>query len=190
VPQQGLMAGEDRQFCIRVERGHIEAFADSWPDIFHVYHADQHVPQIPEMVKRLGTEHPQKASLGDLVSLKLEALEPVPHGNGGFQAMPRQHIRGRLGQVALMPELEEAVYGLSRNETRIVPVHFPAHHALPYFRGRRRLIRLTLVDTKKLCFPPILENELYLGPNSGRWVDHTTLTDAQHIGIREVAGVE
>lgn len=103
--------------------------------------------------------------------------------------MPRQHVRGRLGQIALMPELEEAVYSLSRGETKIVPVHFPIHHALPYFRGRRRLIRMTLVDVKSFGFPPVLENELYVGPNSGRWVDHTTLNDAQHLGIREVAGV-
>ncbi len=189
VPQQGLMAGEDRHFCIRTERAHIEAFADPWPDVFHIYHADQHVPMIPEMVKRLSTPHPTKATLGDLVSLKLEALEPVPHANNQWQQMPRQHVRGRLGQIALMPELEEAVHSMTRGETKIVPVHFPTSHPLAYFRGRRRLIRLSLVDCKPLSWPPILENELYLGPKSGRWVDHTTLTNEQHLGIREVAGI-
>ena len=187
VPQQGLMAGEDRQFCIRTERAHIEAFADPWPDIFHVYHADQHVPLIHEMVKRLGVQHPQTATLGDLVSLKIEALEPVPHGNGGWQAMPRQHVRGRLGQIAMMPELEEAVYSLSRGETRVVPVHMPIHHPLPYFRGRRRLIRLTLVDTKPFGFPPVLDAELFVGPKSGRVADTTTLTTQQLDGMKAVA---
>jgi len=187
VPRTGLMAGEDRHFSIRCERAHIQAFSDPWSDLFHVYHADRHLPLIPEMVKRLSTPHPPKANLGDLVSLKLEALEPVPHGNGGFQAMPRQHIRGRLGQIQLMPELEEAVYSLSRGETRIVPVHFPAHHALPYFRGRRRLIRLTLVDTKPFGFPPVLDAELFVGPKSGRWMDTTTLTADQLKGMEEVA---
>lgn len=189
VPQQGLLAGEDRQFCIRAERMHLPAFACAWSDQFHVYHAPEDVQKIPEMLKRLGTPHPTKALLGDLVSLKLEAIEPVPHTNGGLQAIPRQHVRGRLGQIALMPELEEAIYGLERGATQIVPVHFPISHPLPYFRGRRRLIRCTLVDVKNFCFPPVLEDELYLGQKSGRWVDHTTLSDAQHIGIREVAGV-
>lgn len=187
IPQQGLMAGEDRQFCIRTERSHIEAFADPFPDIFHVYHADQHIPQIPEMVKRLSIPHPTKAVLGDLVSLKLEALEPVPHGNGGWQQMPRQHVRGRLGQITLMPELEEAVYALSRGETQIVPVHFPVHHPLGYFRGKRRLIRLSLVDVKPLGWPPVLDAELFVGPRSGRWADTTTLSAQQLSGMEEVA---
>lgn len=190
VPQVGLLAGEDRQFCIRAERMHIQAFADGWSDQFHIYHAPEDVAAIPEMVKRLGTPHPTKAILGDLVSLKIEALEPVPHGNGSVQAMPRQHIRGRLGQIQLMPELEEAVYTLTRGETRVVPVHFPVHHSLPYFRGRRRLIRLTLVDVKPLSWPPVLDAELYLGPRSGRFVDHTTLSTAQHEGIKEVANAD
>lgn len=187
VPQQGLLAGEDRQFCIRAERMHIQAFADAWSDQFHVYHAPEDVVAIPEMMKRLGVEHPKTATLGDLVSLKLEALEPVPHGNGSWQAMPRQHVRGRLGQIALMPELEEAVHALARGETRIVPVHFPVYHPLPYFRGRRRLIRLTLVDVKPFGFPPVLDAELFVGPKSGRVADTTTLTTQQLEGMKEVA---
>ena len=187
VSQEGLMAGEDRHFSIAAERAHIEAYADPWPDIFHIYHADQHVPLIPEMTTRLGAEHPKTAQLGDLVSLKLEALEPVPHGNGQWQAMPRQHVRGRLGQVPLMSELEEAVYGLARGDTRVVPVHFPVHHPLGYFRGRRRLIRLTLVDTKPLCWPPVLDAELFVGPKSGRWCDTTTMTAQQLTGMEAVA---
>lgn len=187
IPQQGLMAGEDRQFCIRAERAHIEAFADPWPDIFHLYHADQHLPLIPEMVRRLGMAHPRKAVLGDLVSLKLEALEPVPHSNGGYQGIQRQHVRGRLGQIAVMPEIEEAVYGLARGETRVVPVHFPIHHVLPYFRGRRRLIRITLIDVKPLSWPPVLDAELFVGPNSGRWADTTTLSAEQLTAMEAVA---
>jgi len=101
--------------------------------------------------------------------------------------MPRQHVRGRLGQIPLMPELEEAVYGLERGATRVVPVHFPVHHPLNYFRGRRRLIRLTLVDVKKFGFPPVLDAELFVGPMSGRVADTTTLTQQQLEGMKEVA---
>jgi hypothetical protein len=38
VPQVGLMAGEDRQFCIRSQMLHLDGWADAWPDIFHIYH--------------------------------------------------------------------------------------------------------------------------------------------------------
>jgi hypothetical protein len=66
-------------------------------------------------------------------------------------------------------------------------VHFPVHHSLPYFRGRRRLIRLTLVDVKPLGWPPILDAELFVGPKSGRWMDTTTLSTQQLEGMKEVA---
>lgn len=186
VPQQGLMAGEDRQFCIRTERAHIQAFADPFPDIFHVYHLDEHVPQIGAMATRLSRPHPARAVLGDLVSLKLEALEPVPTPQG-LRGIDRQHVRGRLGAIPLMPELEEAVYSLERGQSRIVPVHFPVHHPQAYFRGRRRLIRLTLVDCKPLQWPPVLDAELFVGPKSGKWIDTTTMSTTQLEGMKEVA---
>ena len=186
VPQQGLMAGEDRQFCIRAERSHIEAYADCWPDIFHIYHYDIHVPQIADMAARLSTVHPSVPALGDLVSVKLEALEPVPHERG-WSAIPRQHLRGRIGRLPLMPELEEAVLGMTRGETRVVPVHFPIHYGLQYFRGRRRLIRVTLVDVKAWGHAPVIDAELFVGPKSGRWMDTTTLSTEQLKGMEEVA---
>ena len=186
VPRDGLMAGEDRHFCIRVERAHIEAYADPWPDVFHIYHPDIHVPQIADMAARLGTAHPLVPAFGDLVSLKLEALEPVPHERG-WSAIPRQHLRGRLGRLALIPELEEAVMGMTRGEQRVVPVHFPIHYGLAYFRGRRRLIRVTLVDCKPYQYAPVIDAELFVGPKSGRWVDTTTMSAEQMKMLEEVA---
>jgi hypothetical protein len=178
VPQQGLMGGEDRQFCIRAERGHIEAYADGWPDIFHIYHAEQHA-LIPEMATRLSVTHSDSAKLGDLVSVKLEALEPLPHANGSLFSVPRQHVRGRLGALALMPEVEEAIYAIQRGQSVVVPVHFPIHHPVAFLRNRRRLIRVTLVDTKPYGFSPVVEQELFVGARSGRWADTTTLTTEQ-----------
>jgi hypothetical protein len=178
VPQQGLMAGEDRQFCIRAERGHIEAFADGWPDIFHIYHAEQHA-NIQKMATRLSVAHNDRAQLGDLVSVKLEALEPLPHANGSLFSVPRQHVRGRLGALALMPEVEESIYAISRGQSVIIPVHFPIHHQVGFLRNRRRLIRVTLVDCKPYGFAPIVEQELFVGSRSGKWADTTTLTTEQ-----------
>ena len=186
VPRDGLMAGEDRHFCIRCERGHIEAYADPFPDIFHIYHPEIHVPQIADMAARLSTVHPSVPALGDLVSVKLEALEPVPHERG-WSAIPRQHLRGRIGRLPLMAELEEAVLGMTRGETRVVPVHFPIHYGLQYFRGRRRLIRVTLVDVKAWGHAPVIDAELFVGPKSGRWVDTTTMSAEQMAMLEEVA---
>ena len=185
--QTGLMAGEDRHFCRRASALHLHAVADPWPDIFHIYHLATDVPRIDEMRARLYARHPEGATLGALVSLTLTALEPLPMPGGGWTAIPTQHVRGRLGQLPLMPELEEAVYGLTRGATATVPVHFPAHYAIPEYAGRRRLIRVALVDTKPNGWPPVLEDELFVGARSGAYLRTTDYTHAQLVGMREVA---
>lgn len=178
TPEQGLMAGEDRHFCMRAEGAHIPMFADSWPDIFHVYHAPEDVERIPLALQVLGAEHPMKAKLGDLISVKLEALEPVPNPSGWQHVAP--HItRGRLGQLALMPELEEAVYALERGSQRIVKVHCPVSHPMPFYRGRVRLFRITLLDCKPYGFPPVVDVELFPGSQSGAFLDQQSLTEPQ-----------
>src|SRR3990167_1981669 len=188
VPLVGLMAGEDRHFCLRAERMHIEAWADPWPDIFHLYHLPEDAQQIPAMALRLGAAHPDRAGLGDLVSLKLQPLEPVPHQTGWTMIQP-QHVRGRLGTLALVPEMEEAVYGLARGKDVTVPVHFPAPAPIPYYPHKRRLLRVTLLDVKPYSFSPHVDNELFVGPRSGKWESTTNLTERQLAGIKEVANV-
>lgn len=170
VPKEGLMGGEDRHFCIRTERMHIDAYADNWPDIFHIYHADQDVPKVPEMVQRLGRDHPEVPALGDLVSLRLRPLEPLPVAPGRVQHSAPIHLRGRLGQLALLPQVEEAVYDLKRGQQKIVKVNFPQTCSLPYLRGRQRLIQVDLLDCKPFGYPPVVEDDLNIGPHSGRYV--------------------
>ena len=179
IPLVGLMAGEDRHFCIRAERMHIDAWADCWPDVYHVYHAATDVAKIPAMLARLGTAHPQQPTLGDLVSVRIRALEPVPVGPGRMQYVAPQWLRGRLGQIAVLPEIEEAIYGLTRGQTATVSVHFPVHYPVPQLRGRTRLIEVFLVDCKPFGHPPVVEEELFVGPKSGAWTDRTTLTPDQ-----------
>ena len=183
VPRDGLMGGEDRHFCIRAERAHLPMYGDNWIDAFHVYRPEDEA-KIPAMLKRLGTPHPVKPILGDLVSLKLQALEPLQTPRGLQQVAP-QFVRGRLGQIPLLPELEEAVYSLSRGGITVVRAHCPVNHPVGYFRGRARLFRMTLIDCKPLCYPPVLEDELYLGAHSGTWVDRATLTPPLEAGILE-----
>lgn len=186
VPREGMMAGEDRHFSIHAERRHIEAYADAWPDIFHLYRPEDH-GRIPEMVARLGQSHPRVARTGDLVSLRLRPLEPLPVGPGRYQGLPVVAVRGRLGSIPLAPELEEAAHTVHRGQSALVSVHMPYHHEFPQFRGQTRLIELTLIDVKHNGFAPVLENEMYLGPNSGAFIDYTTLDDQQHRSIREQA---
>lgn len=178
---QGLMAGEDRHFCIKAERSHIDMWADAWPDIFHIYHTPEDVEQIPAMLERMGTVHPDRAMLGDLVSLRLEAIEPFPQPNGQWHRPSPGFLRGRLGQLALLPEIEEAVLNLPRGQQTTIPVHFPLYWPLPYLRGRRRLIRLTLIDCKPFGYPPNLENELLrMGAGS---MDRALLTPQQREAV-------
>lgn len=185
IPLEGLMAGEDRHFCLRAERHHLPMFADAWADIFHIYHRPEDELQIPAMQKRLGADHPKTPRLGDLVSVKMHPLEPVATPIG-MQQLPPLSVRGRLGQIAMLPELEEAIYGLTRGQTVTVRANCPVSHPIGYFRGRARLFRLTLVDCKPFGHPPVLERELFVGQHASH--DLTLLTSEQQAGLREVVG--
>lgn len=177
VSREGMMAGEDRHFCIHAEAKHIPMYADGWPDIFHVYHpADQQL--IYQMSDRLLTPHIRRAAIGDLVNLYLEPLEPVPIGPGQIAQMPPYHLRGRLGALPLLPELEEAATETDRGTSRIVSVNFPSDFPDAFLRGRRRLIRLTVIDAKPMGFAPVIDRELLVGV-TGAYHDRTTLTAAQ-----------
>ena len=184
VPMVGMMAGEDRHFCIHAERRHIPMYADPWPDIFHLYHLPEDLQYGPEMVARLGGDHPEKPTVGDLVSLILTPMEGIPQPNGGVSLVGPQQVRGRLGALALVPELEEAICEMTRGSTRIVPVHFPVSYPLPQFRGTKRLIKVELVDCKPMGYPPVVERELYVGQYAKGRLDGTTLTPDQHGSIR------
>ena len=185
--QVGMMAGEDRSYCTRAERLHIDMYGDGWPDIFHAYHLPADIERLPQMVSRLGTPHPVKAVFGDLVSLKLTAMEPFPQPNNQWYHCPPQFLRGRLGALSLLPELEEAVLNLERTQEQIVPVHTPHHYPLPYMRGKRRLINVQLVDCKPYRHAPVVEDELIIGVKSQRYMDATTLSQKQLGGMEALS---
>ena len=185
VPQQGLMAGEDRQFCIRAQALHLDGWAEPWPDIFHIYHPSD-LAKVPAYA-RLSAPHPERAMFGDLVNLTIQPIEPIPWQGGGFTAVPPQYVRGRIGALLLAPELEEVVYDLKRGESRIVPVHFPVHYEIPFYRGKRRLIRVTLNDCKSHGFAPTLEDDVLRGTRSGAVQHERDYTPQQLTGIRETS---
>jgi hypothetical protein len=193
----GLMQGEDRHFCIRAEQLHIRMVATGWPDIFHIYHRPEDEALIPEMVRRLmwpgrwdldAELQPVHAEgpphLGDLVSLKLRALEPVATQQGRMYAPP-QLVRGRVGRLTLHPELEDAVLSMERGEVRVVPVHFGLDYPFGEYRGQRRLIEVTLIDHKPMGYPPVVEDELIVN-QAGSAMDQTNLTPEVIDLMREV----
>lgn len=188
LPTEGMWQGEDRHFCVKAERLHLPMYADSWPDIFHVYHPSD-IARIPEFLHRFAARafEAEQASVGDLVSLSLEAIEPIPFANGWSKVGP-QVVRGRLGVLSMMPELEEVVQDMKKGETRIVPLHGDVGHPLPFRRGARFLVRVTLHDHRPYGFPPVVEDEMYRGIVSKRHQDMTRLFAHQHDQIAEAAG--
>jgi len=184
VPTIGMMGGEDRHFCIRAESLHVPMTADAWPDIAHLYHPQDRA-KIPALLTRLGSDRPSQVNLGDWVSLKLEALEPLPTGPGQAMHLPPQHIRGVLGHLHMLPELEEQVCHMTIGQTVTIGVHFPIHHPANWLRGQRRLVRVTLVDSKPFGFAPVVEQEMLKGRVS--FADQTTLSPQQHLALVEEA---
>ena len=182
VPTEGMMAGEDRHFCLRAEGLHLPMVADPWPDIFHVYHP-QDQEHIPAMLAQLGQDHPTTAEGGDLVSALLEPLEPVLV-TGGAVSMPPVWFRGRLGGAPMLPELEERLGSMARGSTAVFGVHFPIHHPVTWLRGQRRLLRVTLLDCKPYGFPPVVDRELLVGTATGAMADRVTLTQPQQDALK------
>lgn len=183
VSTEGMMAGEDRHFCLRATALHLPMLADPWPDIFHIYHP-QDRDLIPTMQARLGTPHPQTPRVGDWVNLVIEPMEPVPIGPGQLAHQPPAFFRGRIGAGRLLPELEERVASMTRGTTTVLGVHYPIHYPVPFLRGQRRLMRVTLVDCKPDGYPPVLEQELLRGVTSGSVADRVTLSREQQMALQ------
>jgi hypothetical protein len=195
----GIGQGEDRHFCMRAEALHLKLVADPWPDIFHVYHRPSDEALIPEYLTRLRRHLPYVSegpdltaeytpadgiSVGDLVSLELTALEPIPTQQGPMHA-PAQFVRGRLGQLPLHPELGDAILGMQRGETAIHRIHFGQDWPFqPYRDGKGRLIRVTLIDHKPYGFAPVIEEEILSSPTG--WIDTTTCQPELLDRMREI----
>ena len=141
LPSGGMWQGEDRSFCIKAERNHVELWADAWPDIYHQYRPSE-VLRLGEWQERfpLLVETPE---VGDLVSLVLEPLEERElHSH-------REHVRGRLGALPVLPEIESVLGSMKVGETRVVKVEFPMSWLVAEYRGRSRNVLVRLVGAKR-----------------------------------------
>jgi hypothetical protein len=177
VPQTGGMAdGEDRHFCIRAQRLHVPLVADAWPDVWHAYHPADYAQIDARLAELENWPHPTQPSFGDLVSARIEPLEPLQDGYGRFHLLGAKYVRGKFGALPLLPELEESLGALRRGDSTIVRVHYPAHYEMPILRGATRLFKVTLLDVKAFRFAPTIDAELFMAGASRRFIDSTTLS--------------
>lgn len=178
-PSGGLWDGEDRHFCEWARRLHVELWADPWPDIFHVYNVATDVERMPEMVAQLSAPHPMFCNVGHLVSVGLMNVE---NGIGPY------HIRCRIGDGMLLPEIETHLMGMQRGETKIARIHFP--NTTPpvgdiQLANQNRLIQIELLDCKPFGLPPVLADEFYVSVGGASVQDRTHLTAEQHVLMQE-----
>jgi hypothetical protein len=141
LPRGGMWQGEDRHFCVHAAREHVELWADAWPDIHHLYRPTD-IDRISEW-KAILPARPTKPARGDVVSLVLETVEEP-----GLKDH-REHIRGVLGSLPVLGEIEDAVFSLERGEDRIVRVEFPAWWSVSEYRGKTKHVLLRLLDIKR-----------------------------------------
>lgn len=138
LPQGGMWQGEDRHFCIRAERLHVPMWADAWPVVEHLYHPLQRTPEyIEETLKML-----ENSGRGDWVNVTLESLEEsefIGH---------KEHVRGRISNLHLLPEVEDALREMSVGEERIVRARFPAWSEIPHYRNQQKTFRVKLIDAR------------------------------------------
>lgn len=180
LPPGPMSDGEDRHLCERARRLHLPLYADSWPDIWHAFHAADY-PDIPKWLQRLSSPRPVTPTSESLVSFKLELLEPVPHPQNAqaLQFIGPQFVRGKLASLAVLPEIAEALSAMSPGDRKIVRLHFPAHYGYATLRNQIRLVAVTLFDVKPFGLAPTIEEELLVGNVSKKVIDSTTLTEAQ-----------
>lgn len=174
LPPGPMSDGEDRHLCERARRLHLPLFADAWADVWHCYHPEQ-IAELDTWVARLSAPHPETPAFGDLVSVRLDLLEPVPHPTrpNQLQQLGPQFARHRLGAGAFLPEIEEALAGMRVGDRRLLSLHFPAHYEYETLRAQQRLVSVTLLDAKPYRVPPTVDRELFVGRATGQWIDAT-----------------
>ena len=155
LPEGGMWQGEDRHFCVRAARNHINLWADSWPDILHLYREEDLRRENPPTWNFI--DH---ICVGDLVSLILEPTEEKAF------AGRQRHLRGRLGALHLLPALEDAILEMKPGEDRLVRVRFPMWWDMPRafmgvemeaYAGKTKSVLVRLLDAKPFALAPILD---------------------------------
>lgn len=143
LPQGGMWQGEDRHFCVKAARAHVSLWADAWPCVQHLYRPSD-ATRLPAVLAA-APRRVKRAVWGDDVSAILEPLEEQELTQMGF----RHHLRGRVGQMRLLPEIEEALLSTDVGEERIVRVRFPEWWSIAPLRGATKAILVRVLDAKR-----------------------------------------
>lgn len=158
LPNTGMWQGEDRTFSILAQRFHIGQHSDPWPDIFHLYHPDQRTEEyMAEVESWLSAPRQRSAKYGDLISLTLENLSTKSLSGRVFP------VRGRLGGLDLLPEIEAGVLEMEPGDERLMELHFPEFWPSDELRGGVQMARVRLVDVKEFGHSPVLAERLFRG---------------------------
>ena len=157
----GPMAdGEDRHFCAWANRLHIQLVADPWPDIYHAYHPEEYSP-ISDQLERLARPRQEKPVFGDLISAKIELLEPIPDRNGRMHTGLLEWVRGRIGSLKTLPSIEKTLSNMRVGTHKIVKLVYPSGYMGSELAGQTKLIRLSLYDVKPYRIAPVIEQEYF-----------------------------
>ncbi len=160
LPQEGMWQGEDRTLAVLAERNRIRQYADGWPDIFHAYHPEQRGAEILAEVEELIHAPTQtQAGYGDLILVKMTSL--TDKGLQDVMLPEVRSVRGRLGALRLLPEVEIALLDMTVGSQRIVETHYPPHWPLPIYAGKEGLVMLELVDAKPMGYAPVLADIMF-----------------------------
>jgi hypothetical protein len=152
LPEWGMWQGEDRHFCVKAQRNHVDLWADSWPDIWHCYRPEDR-KDIEWQLAALRPTIRMAPLVGDLVSFTLEPLEEP--NLAGYT----EHVRGRLGAIRMLPQIEEALQTMRAGEEMMLRVAFPRWYPVAQYRGQARLVRLKLLHCKPFAPHPSLDEK-------------------------------
>jgi hypothetical protein len=145
-------AGEDRTLQISAQRLRLQQAADPWPDIFHLYHPQQREQAFLEEVREwMLLPQQRRISYGDLIHFTIEPLSKEDLRNS-------YSIRGRMGELDLVPSLEALLLEMEVGEERIESLSFPFYW--PQDAGSALIARVHLIDCKPYGFPPIAADTL------------------------------
>lgn len=150
LPQGGMWQGEDRSFCIRAERAHIEMWADPWPDVWHCYRPSDR-EQIDVRLAQLSQVNKPVAGLGDWASFAIEPLEEEQLKGATV------HKRGRVGTMRILPEIEYHLMHTGVGDDAVITLAFPPWYELEPYRKQDRVVRLRVMGAKGNHPPPNLE---------------------------------
>jgi len=161
LPDSGMWQGEDRHFCVRAARAHVELWADAWPDILHLYREEDLEKKLKQPLKIEDRWPIRWPDFGDLVSLVLETTEEQAF------AGRQRHLRGRLGGLKLLPAIEDAILQMKPGEDRLVRVRFPMWWHMPSafmgaklepYAGETKSVLVRLLDAKPWGLAPTLDS--------------------------------